>query len=68
MNKYRDYDNYLKEHPTSNGYYGKYGGNYLEDPELITAGSFGLNFSSLMISDCSRVPKRLLASLRDMNH
>ena len=37
MNKYRDFDNYLKEHPTDQGYFGKYGGNYLEDPELIKA-------------------------------
>ena len=37
MNKYRDYDNYLKEHPTQDGYFGPYGGNYLEDPELIKA-------------------------------
>ena len=37
MNQYRDYDNYLKEHPTAEGYFGKYGGNYLEDPELIKA-------------------------------
>ena len=29
MNQYRDYDNYLKEHPTTDGYFGKYGGNYL---------------------------------------
>ena len=37
MNKYRDFDNYLKEHPTPDGYFGKYGGNYLDDPELIKA-------------------------------
>ena len=37
MNKYRDYDNYLKEYPTEDGYFGKYGGNYLDDPELIKA-------------------------------
>jgi len=37
MNKYRDFDNYLKEYPTQDGYFGKYGGNYLEDPELIKA-------------------------------
>ena len=37
MNKYRDYDNYLKEYPTYDGYFGRYGGNYLEDPELIKA-------------------------------
>ena len=37
MNKYRDFDNYLKEYPSEDGYFGKYGGNYLEDPELIKA-------------------------------
>ena len=37
MNKYRDFDNYLKEYPTEDGYFGKYGGNYLNDPELIKA-------------------------------
>lgn len=37
MNKYRDFDNYLKEYPTEDGYFGKYGGNYLEDPALVKA-------------------------------
>lgn len=37
MNKYRDYDNYLKEYPDENGYFGEYGGNYLDDPNLIKA-------------------------------
>ena len=37
MNKYRDFDNYLKEYPTEDGYFGKYGGNYLDDPDLIQA-------------------------------
>ena len=37
MNKYRDYDNYLKEYPTEDGYFGKYGGNYLDNPALVTA-------------------------------
>ena len=37
MNKYRDFDNYLKEYPSQDGYFGKYGGNYLDDPELIKA-------------------------------
>ena len=37
MNKYRDYDNYLKEYPDQNGYFGEYGGNYLDNPELINA-------------------------------
>ena len=37
LNKYRDFDNYLKEYPSTDGYFGKYGGNYLEDPELIKA-------------------------------
>lgn len=37
MNKYRDFDNYLKEYPNEEGYFGKYGGTYLDDPELIKA-------------------------------
>ena len=37
MNPYRDFDNYLKEHPTTDGYFGRFGGNYLDDPELIKA-------------------------------
>ena len=37
MNKYRDFDNYLKEYPDEKGYFGKFGGNYLTDPELIKA-------------------------------
>ena len=37
MNKYRDFDNYLKEYPDENGYFGPYGGNYLQEPELIKA-------------------------------
>ena len=37
MNSYRDFDNYLKEYPTEDGYFGNYGGNYLDNPELIKA-------------------------------
>jgi len=37
MNKYRDFDNYLNEYPTEDGYFGKYGGNYLDNPELVKA-------------------------------
>ena len=37
VNQYRDFDNYLKEYPSSDGFFGKYGGNYLDDPELIRA-------------------------------
>ena len=37
MNKYRDFDNYLKEYPTEDGYFGAYGGNYLQDPALVQA-------------------------------
>ncbi len=36
MNKYTDYQNYLKEHPTKDGYYGEYGGAFLS-PELTKA-------------------------------
>ena len=35
MNKYKNFDGYLKEFPTTDGYFGKYGGNYLDNPELI---------------------------------
>lgn len=37
MNKYRDFDNYLKEYPDENGWFGKYGGNYLDNPALVKA-------------------------------
>ena len=37
MNQYRDYDNYLKEYPDAEGYFGRYGGNYLDDPDLVAA-------------------------------
>ena len=37
MNKYRDYDGYLKEFPTTNGYFGRFGGNYLDNPDLLKA-------------------------------
>lgn len=36
MNKYRDFDNYLKEFPTPDGRYGEYGGQYLPN-ELLPA-------------------------------
>ena len=36
MNKYRDFDNYLKEFPTKDGYFGEYGGAFLP-PELVPA-------------------------------
>ncbi len=36
MNKYKNFDNYLKEFPTEDGYFGEYGGAYLPD-ELIPA-------------------------------
>ena len=36
MNKYKDFDNYLKEFPSKDGYFGEYGGAYLP-PELKKA-------------------------------
>ncbi len=33
MNKYKDFDNYLKEYPSPDGYFGEYGGAFLP-PEL----------------------------------
>ena len=35
-NKYRDYDNYIKEYPDAQGYFGKYGGAYIP-PQLENA-------------------------------
>ncbi|MBQ8448675.1 MAG: pyridoxal-phosphate dependent enzyme, partial [Clostridia bacterium] len=36
MNKYKDFDNYLKEYPNAEGYFGEYGGSYISD-ELAQA-------------------------------
>ena len=36
MNKYKEFDNYLKEFPDEHGYFGEYGGAYLPE-ELIPA-------------------------------
>ena len=36
MNKYKDFDNYLKEYPSADGYFGEHGGAYLP-PELVPA-------------------------------
>ena len=35
-NKYRDFENYIKEQPDQNGYFGQYGGAYLP-PQLVPA-------------------------------
>ncbi|MBQ8689504.1 MAG: tryptophan synthase subunit beta [Clostridia bacterium] len=36
MNKYKEFDNYLKEFPNEKGYFGEFGGAYLP-PELVPA-------------------------------
>ena len=36
MNKYRDFENYMKEYPSKDGYFGEYGGAYLP-LELVPA-------------------------------
>lgn len=36
MNKYKEFDNYLKEYPTKDGYFGEFGGAFLP-PELVPA-------------------------------
>ncbi len=63
MNKYRDFDNYLKEQPTADGWFGKYGGNFLEDPELIKAfneyaeGYYTIAQSAQFINELRRIRK-----------
>ena len=37
MNNYRDFDNYLKEYPTEEGFFGAYGGSYLDNEDLVQA-------------------------------
>ncbi|MBQ2889719.1 MAG: tryptophan synthase subunit beta, partial [Clostridia bacterium] len=36
MNKYKDFENYLKEYPSEDGYFGEYGGSF-QAKELIEA-------------------------------
>ena len=31
MNKYKDFENYLKEYPTEEGYFGPYGGSFIDE-------------------------------------
>ena len=35
MNKYKDFENYLKEFPNEDGYFGEYGGSYM--PKELSA-------------------------------
>lgn len=63
MNKYRDYDNYTKEYPNEEGYFGKYGGAFMDDPELVKAfqeyadGYNTIAQSSQFISELRRIRK-----------
>lgn len=63
MNKYRDFDNYLHEYPDDNGYFGRYGGNYLDNPALVKAfkefaeGYNTIAQSSQFISELRRIRK-----------
>ena len=55
MNPYKDFDNYLKEFPSKDGYFGEYGGAFLPDEaylrrfkelggEIVTVGSDAHSF------------------------
>ena len=61
MNKYRDFDNYTKEYPSYDGFFGRYGGNYLDNPELIKAfnefaeGYYTIAQSAQYISELRRI-------------
>ena len=50
MNKYKDFDNYLKEFPTKDGYFGEYGGSY-QAKELIEAFIETVNVSTDVQND-----------------
>lgn len=61
-NKYRDYENYLKEYPNSEGYFGEYGGAYIPDTlkaamaELKEA-YLGIAKSATFINELRRIRK-----------
>ena len=74
MNKYRDFDNYLKEYPSEDGWFGKYGGNFLKDPELIKAfneyaeGYNTIAQSAQFISELRRIRRDCQGSPTPMYH
>lgn len=62
MNKYRDFENYIKENPTRDGRYGEYGGSYLPDylvkpMEEITYAYETICQSAEFISELRRIRK-----------
>lgn len=63
MNPYKDFVNYDKEFPNEEGYFGKFGGSYLEDPELQKAfreyaeGYHTIAHSAKFISELRRIRK-----------
>ena len=71
MNKYRDYDNYLKEYPTPDGYFGKYGGVYIdgEDIRNVTIEShrnrFAAVFQDFQLFSCSVGENVALSDIHD---
>ena len=46
LNKYGDFDNYLKEYPTTNGCFGRYGGNDLD--YVVARYGYGPDFPEKM--------------------
>ena len=60
MNKYRDFDNYLKEYPDEKGFFGPYGGSYISDKlkpafEEITKAYMTICQSESFINELRRI-------------
>ena len=68
MNKYREFENYLKEFPTSDGYFGEFGGAYLP-PELVPAfkeaddAYEAICHSAQFINELRRIRKEKIATI-----
>ena len=73
MNKYRDFDNYLKEYPSQDGYFGKYGGSFVSD-ELqkamneITDAYFTICKSSKFIGELRKIRREFQGRPTPVSH
>ena len=62
MNKYNEFDNYLKEYPTNDGYFGEYGGAYISkelEPAFVEANNAyeAICHSAQFINELRRIRK-----------